>query len=83
MLQFLPKLQKQCKDGYWELQGQLLILCSNTLLYFNSYDEYGNYTDQINETMNENSVQQSDDRNKISGASPDKQYSNKLPADVI
>ena len=31
ILPLLPILQKQNKDGYWELKGQLLILASNIL----------------------------------------------------
>ena len=35
ILPLLPILQKQNKDGYWELKGQLLILASNILIQFN------------------------------------------------
>lgn len=36
ILPLLPILAKQCKDQYWELEGQLLILASNVLLQFNT-----------------------------------------------
>jgi hypothetical protein len=40
ILPLIPVLQKMCKEDYWELKGQILILCSNSLLYFNTnFDE--------------------------------------------
>lgn len=39
ILPLVPILQKMCKEDYWELKGQLLILCSNALLYLNTFEE--------------------------------------------
>jgi hypothetical protein len=37
ILPLVPALQKIAKNcEYWELKGQLIILCSNALLYFNT-----------------------------------------------
>jgi len=37
ILPLLPSIAKLAKHSdYWELKGQLLILCSNALLYFNT-----------------------------------------------
>lgn len=37
VLPLLPALAKMCKGAeYWELKGQILILCSNALQYFNT-----------------------------------------------
>ena len=36
ILPLIPILQKQQKDEYWELKGQLLILASNALVAFNT-----------------------------------------------
>ncbi len=34
-----PKLEVYANDQHWELKGQILILCSNTLTAFNGDDE--------------------------------------------
>jgi len=62
ILPLIPVLAKQSRDDYWELKGQLLILCSNSLLYFNQIeeadeDEINQNQEAINETMNEHSKQ--------------------------
>jgi hypothetical protein len=36
ILPLLPILEKQQRDQYWELQGQILILSSNALVAFNT-----------------------------------------------
>jgi len=37
ILPLIPAIQKIAKScEYWELKGQLIILCSNALLYFNT-----------------------------------------------
>jgi hypothetical protein len=37
ILPLIPTIQKLAKSSeYWELKGQILILCSNALLYFNT-----------------------------------------------
>ena len=56
-----------CKDDYWELKGQLLILCSNALLYFHTVEEEIELEiDQINETSNEHSKVQTSNEQKAS-----------------
>jgi len=39
ILPLLPIIEKQCGDNCWELQGQILILCANALMYFNEVGE--------------------------------------------
>ena len=39
ILPMIPILQKMCREEYWELKGQLLILCANALLQFNTVVE--------------------------------------------
>ena len=39
ILPLIPILQKQQKEEYWELKGQLLILASNALVAFNTIPE--------------------------------------------
>lgn len=35
----LPRIEPLVHDSYWELQGQILILCANCLIQFNALDE--------------------------------------------
>lgn len=35
----LPRLDTYANDGFWELKGQILILCANTLTAFNSIED--------------------------------------------
>ena len=60
ILSLFPFLLKMCRDDFWELQGQLLILCSNALLFFNTQPEGQELReieeeDKIIETSNEQS----------------------------
>lgn len=39
IIPLLPRLETYSNDVYWELKGQILILCANILLAFNSNDD--------------------------------------------
>lgn len=58
ILPLIPAIQKIAKSNceYWELKGQLIILCSNALLYFNTQELAGQGTsEEIKENSNEGS----------------------------
>ena len=69
-----------CKGSdYWELKGQILILCANALLYFNTLasdqqlDSPGKTDNQIDETSNEGSaVKTTSEKGSIDGSSKKK-----------
>jgi len=65
ILPLVPYLQKMTREDHWELKGQLIILCSNALLFFNTQPlaEEVSEEDKILEASNEQSrVQQSDSK---------------------
>ena len=39
IIPLLPRLETYSKDVYWELKGQVLILCANALMAFNTEEE--------------------------------------------
>lgn len=41
IVNLLPRIEPLVHDNYWELQGQILILCSNCLIQFNALEEGG------------------------------------------
>lgn len=57
MLPLIPAIAKLAKSSdYWELRGQVLILCSNALIYFNAIEEPESpMGDAIMETSQEHS----------------------------
>ena len=59
ILPLLPHLQRMAREDHWELKGQLLILCANALLFFNTQAEESAAEDRIVETSEEQSRQQS------------------------
>jgi hypothetical protein len=38
IVSLLPRIEPYVHNAYWELQGQILILCSNCLIQFNTFD---------------------------------------------
>lgn len=39
IIPLLPRLESYASDVYWELKGQVLILCANTLIAFNTIED--------------------------------------------
>lgn len=67
----LQRIEPLVHDNHWELQGQILILCSNVLTYFNNFEEEGTQevmnfegeqADLDNKEMSEHSYAQSQHR---------------------
>ena len=38
VLPLLPRIEKMCSDEYWELRGQILILCAHCLVQLNEFN---------------------------------------------
>jgi hypothetical protein len=64
IVNLLPRIEPLVHDGYWELQGQILILCANCLIQFNLALEDG--SQEIAEAENEENLGQPASPSKVS-----------------
>jgi hypothetical protein len=73
IVNLLQRIEPLVNDSHWELQGQILILCSNVLTYFNNFEEgtqdiinfEGEQNETPNKEMSEHSHHQSQDRERV------------------